>query len=79
MIKSHKLDGREIATILAALRYYQNDMEESARLADEDCGRERLSPDVDPDGDLHMIATDCGMVASLSVNEIEELCQRLNA
>lgn len=63
-----KVDSRQLATVLAALRYYQNDMDD-----------DRLSPDVDPEGALHNIATDGGTHEALSVVEIDSLCEQLNS
>ena len=61
------LDDRQISTVLAALRYYQNDLDGS-----------RLSGDVDPEGALNDIATNSDDHAGLDAAEIDALCERLN-
>jgi hypothetical protein len=59
-----RVDARELATILAALRYHQ---------------AENLSGD-DGIADTHIadIATDSGALAPLSATEVDDLCRRLN-
>jgi hypothetical protein len=61
------LSHRQLSTVLAALRYYQNDLDGS-----------RLSSDVDPEGALNDIATNSAAHEGLSAFEIDELCERLN-
>lgn len=61
------MDKRSSATILAALRYYQNDMDNG----------KRLSRDVD-DGGIHDIATDGGTLRALTATQIDELCDKIN-
>lgn len=62
------LDERTVATILAALRYYQNDMDNG----------QCLSMDVDPDREINDIATNNGKLVQLSDESINELCDKLN-
>lgn len=62
------LDERTVATILAALRYYQNDMDNG----------QCLSMDVDPDREINDIATNNGKLVQLSDESINELCDALN-
>lgn len=66
-MSTHHLTLHELSTILAALRYYQNDLD----------GR-KLSAEVDPNGDLARIASNEGQLTPLSAGEIDELCERLN-
>jgi hypothetical protein len=57
------LDGRELATVLAALRYWQGAMGGSRRINF---------------GELaDLVATDQGTVHALSVTEIDALCEHL--
>jgi hypothetical protein len=58
------VDRRELATILAALRFYQ----------DENLQHSQEIPDVA----ISEIATDGGLVKPLSFQEVSELCERLN-
>lgn len=62
-----KLNKRERDTILAALRYYQNDLD----------GGDELSRDADPLGEIDAIASDSG-APGLSAHEIDQLYQRIN-
>lgn len=62
------LEERHAATILAALHYFQNDMD------DGEC----LSPDVDPNGELTDIATNNGKFKQLTAIEIDGLREVLN-
>jgi hypothetical protein len=61
------LSPRQLAAILAALRYYQNDLDGSA-----------LSSDVDAAGELNEIATDGGSFTGLDSSEVDGLCEELN-
>ena len=63
---SATLNDREHATIVAALRYYQNDLD-----------AHRLSPDVDPQGEIDLIATSGDSLTGLDAGEIDELVDRL--
>jgi len=58
------VDRRELATILAALRFHQ----------DENL---RNGPDI-PDEAIKDIATDCGSLKPLSFNGVNRLCKRIN-
>lgn len=59
----HVFDERTLATVLAALRHYQNHI-----------------PDVlDGDDWLHDIATHGGAVEAMTVDEIDLLCEQINA
>ena len=59
------LDGRELATILAALRYYQaENLQADGEAADQAAGE---------------IASDGGRLQPLTREEIDALCERLNA
>jgi len=58
------VDRRELATILAALRFHQ----------DENLQDDRKNPDATIDD----IATDCGALLPLGFKEVGELCERLN-
>lgn len=58
-----KLDRRELATILAALRYFQ------VGVQDRDPNRSAAT---------YEIATDCGTLKPLTHDEICDLCERLN-
>lgn len=61
---SPETDGkRDLATILAALRVYQCQL-------DRNGGR--------PPASVHEIATDCGTLVPLGPGEINDLCERLN-
>ena len=60
------LDQRELATVLAALRYWRH-------------RHLREFPDNDERALLEEIATDAGTVESLTTEETEQLCRRLNA
>lgn len=60
----HRLTGQELATVLAALRYYQLN-----GLADY--------PALRPDA-IHNIAVEGDFVASLDGKGIDQLCERLN-
>ena len=58
------VNRRELATILAALRYHQaENMQDAGDIADPAIAN---------------IATDDGMVMPLSDGEVDELCERLN-
>ena len=58
------IDERELATILAALRFHQD---------------ENLQGCSDiPDQAIREIATNCGSLKSLDFNEIGKLCERIN-
>lgn len=57
-----KLNARELATVLAALRRWQ----------------EHLDPVNCHGGDLREIATACGTVKQLTIEEINALCEWLN-
>lgn len=56
------LSGRDLATILAALRYWQQDLADNDAAGDGPISPEHFDDDVTP----------------LSVEEIDELCERLN-
>jgi len=59
------LDGRELATVLAALRYYQaENLQGGADVADEA---------------VATVATDGGRLQPLTRDEIDALCERLNS
>ena len=59
-----EITKRELATILAALRFHQD---------------ENLQGDGDiPDRHLREIATDCGRLKPLSLQEVNRLCENLN-
>lgn len=58
------IDRRELATILAALRFHQ----------DENL---RIGPEI-PGQAVKDIATDCGSVEPLDLDEVSGLCERLN-
>jgi hypothetical protein len=57
------VDSAELATILAALRYYQQ----------EGCGDPNYRSDA-----IHEIATDGGNETSLDSDGIDSLCERIN-
>ena len=59
-----RIDRRELATILAALRFHQDENLQGGR-------------DI-PDSFLKEIATDGGRVKPLNFEEVNDLCQRLN-
>lgn len=62
--KTLAVNDRQLATILAALRFHQ---------------AENLQGAVGiPDRAIEEIATDAGELAALDFDEVEELCQRLN-
>ena len=58
------VDRRELATILAALRFHQ----------DENL---QISSDIS-DQTVKDIATDCGSFEPLDLHEVDRLCERLN-
>jgi len=58
------VDRRELATILAALRFHQ----------DENL---RICPDI-PDQAIKDIATDCGSFKPLNFEDVSRLCERIN-
>jgi hypothetical protein len=58
------VDGRELATILAALRFHQ----------DENL---RMGPDI-PDMVIKDIATDSGSLKPLNYKDVSRLCERIN-
>lgn len=58
------VDGRELATILAALRFHQ----------DENL---RVGPDI-PDRIIKDIATDSGSLKPLNFKDVSRLCERIN-
>jgi len=58
------IDGRELATILAALRFHQ----------DENL---RVGPDI-PDEAIKDIATDSGSLKPLNFKDVSRLCERIN-
>jgi len=58
------VDERELATILAALRFHQ----------DENL---RIYPDI-ADQAIKDIATDCGSFTSLDFDDVSRLCERIN-
>lgn len=66
------LDGRELATVLAALRYWQRTRPQGTTntLYGKDLSDAALM-----EGD---IATDGGSLKPLAANEIDSLCERLN-
>ncbi|MCK4374765.1 MAG: hypothetical protein KAX19_05525, partial [Candidatus Brocadiae bacterium] len=58
------LDGRELATVLAALRYYQDEnLQGGAGI---------------PDEAIRDIASDGGRLKPLDFDEVGQLCERLN-
>ena len=57
------ISTQELATILAALRYYQE---------------KGLGDPANRSADIHEIATDGDEVISLDANDIDDLCERLN-
>jgi len=58
------VDGRELATILAALRFHQDE-------------NMRLGPDI-PDRTIKDIATDGGSLKPLDFKEVSRLCEKIN-
>ena len=58
------VDERELATILAALRFHQ----------DENL---QISPDI-PDQAIKDIASDCGSLKPLNFGDVSKLCERIN-
>jgi hypothetical protein len=58
------VDGRKLATILAALRFHQ----------DENL---RAGPDI-PDRAIEDIATDSGSLKPLNFKDVDRLCERIN-
>lgn len=59
------LDGRELATVLAALRYYQSEnLQDDGKIADQVAGD---------------IASDGGRLQPLTREEVDALCERLNS
>ena len=58
------VNGRELATILAALRFHQ----------DENL---RTGPDI-PDKAIEEIASDCGSLKPLNFEDVGRLCERIN-
>ena len=58
------VDERDLATILAALRFYQD---ENLR------GRTEI-----PDRKINDIATDCGTLKPLNFDEVSRLCEKIN-
>ncbi len=58
------VDERELATILAALRFH----------CDENL---RIGPDI-PDQAIKDIATDCGLFKPLNFDDVSRLCERIN-
>jgi len=59
------LDGRELATVLAALRYYQSEnLQDDGAVADQAAGD---------------IASDSGRFQPLTREEVDGLCERLNS
>jgi len=58
------VDGRQLATILAALRFHQ----------DENL---RVGPDI-PDRAIKDIATDSGSLKPLNFKDVSRLCERIN-
>lgn len=59
-----RISRRELATILAALRFHQDENLQ---------GGQEI-----PGGFLREIATDCGTISPLSFKEVSRLCERLN-
>jgi hypothetical protein len=59
-----RITRRELATILAALRFHQDENLQGGR-------------DI-PDQSIKEIATDCGLLKPLSFEEVGKLCERLN-
>lgn len=57
------MNSRELATVLAALRTYQKML--------------GMNGDM-PDNDVKDVATDGGTIEPMNVDEIDELCERLN-
>ena len=58
------VDDRQLATILAALRFHQaENLQSGAEI---------------PDRDIEEIATDAGKLTALDFDEVEILCQSLN-
>ena len=57
-------DERQLATILAALRFYQDENLQ---------GRTEI-----PDSKINDIATDCGTFKPLTFDEVSTLCERIN-
>jgi hypothetical protein len=58
------VNQRELATILAALRFHQDENLQGTEIIADQVVRE--------------IATDCGLLTPLNSQEVDELCQRLN-
>ena len=63
-----RVDARELATILAALRFHQ----------DENCSRKDQRRSVIADAFIASFATDGDTLRPLSASEIDRLCGRLN-
>lgn len=59
-----QLDQRELATVLAALRYWQRLLERGSSIS------QQVTSDA--------IATDDGQVEPLTADEIDALCERIN-
>ena len=59
------VDERELATILAALRIYQDEYFQ-------------INPEI-PNQAIQDIATDCGALKPLVYSEVNQLCERINA
>ena len=59
-----RVSDRDLATILAALRFHQEENLQGTTAI--------------PDQAIRDIATDCGRLEPLSFEEIDDLCQRLN-
>ena len=59
----YEMNEVELATVLAALRYYQKGLETNGG---------------SPPCDVDEVATDGGTLDALSTYEIEDLCERLN-
>jgi hypothetical protein len=66
------LDGRELATVLAALRYWQRTRPQGT--TNTLYGKD-LSDAAPMEGE---VATDGGSLKPLAANEIDSLCERLN-
>jgi hypothetical protein len=65
------VDNRELATILAALRFWQeNNGPENAA--------ESLGHEFECAVSVNIIATDCGELEPLRREEIDALCERIN-
>ena len=69
-----RINRRELATILAALRYHQDENLQGGRDGKGGKGGKNI-----PDQFIRQIATDGGVLEPLDFREVDRLCRRLNA